>query len=86
MKLVWHESAWTDHLWWQTQDRKVLERINALLQDVVRNGNESIGKPEPLRRDLHGYWSRRISEEHRLIHRVTEDEVRTVSRHYHYGR
>ncbi|MFH8758518.1 Txe/YoeB family addiction module toxin [Streptomyces atroolivaceus] len=86
MKLVWHESAWADYVWWQTQDRKILKRINALLQDIDRNGNEGIGKPEPLRHDFHGYWSRRISEEHRLIYRVIEDEVRIVSCHYHYGR
>ncbi|MGW1813970.1 Txe/YoeB family addiction module toxin [Streptomyces sp. NPDC002125] len=86
MKLVWHESAWVDYVWWQTQDRKVLKRINALLQDIDRNGNEGIGKPEPLRHDFHGYWSRRISDEHRLIYRVIEDEVRIVSCRYHYGR
>ncbi|MER6104702.1 Txe/YoeB family addiction module toxin [Streptomyces sp. NPDC001832] len=86
MKLVWHDSAWMDYVWWQTQDRKILKRINTLLQDVVRNGNEGIGKPEPLRHDFHGYWSRRISEEHRLIYRVIEDEVRIVSCRYHYGR
>ncbi|WP_329197781.1 Txe/YoeB family addiction module toxin [Streptomyces sp. NBC_01435] len=86
MKFVWHESAWTDYTWWQIQDRKVLKRINALLQDIVRNGNEGIGKPEPLRHGFHGYWSRRISDEHRLIYRVVEDEVRIVSCRYHYGR
>ncbi|MET9593646.1 Txe/YoeB family addiction module toxin [Streptomyces sp. NPDC006516] len=86
MKLVWHESAWVDYVWWQTQDRKILKRINTLLQDIDRNGNEGIGKPEPLRHDFHGYWSRRISEEHRLIYRVVEDEVRIVSCRYHYGR
>ncbi|MEU9619947.1 Txe/YoeB family addiction module toxin [Streptomyces sp. NPDC048155] len=86
MKFVRHESAWTDYVWWQTQDRKALKRINALLQDIVRNGNEGIGKPEPLRQDFHVYWSRRISEEHRLIYRVIEDEVRVASCRYHYGR
>ncbi|MGW2084110.1 Txe/YoeB family addiction module toxin [Streptomyces sp. NPDC001880] len=86
MKFIWHESAWADYVWWQTQDRKVLKRINALIQDVARNGNEGIGKPEPLRHGFHGYWSRRISEEHRLIYRVVEDEVRIVSCRYHYGR
>ncbi|MFE9488436.1 MULTISPECIES: Txe/YoeB family addiction module toxin [unclassified Streptomyces] len=87
MKLIWHESAWADYVWWQSQDRKVLKRINALLQDVVRNGNEGIGKPEPLRHGFHGYWSRRISsEEHRLVYRVAEDEVRIAACRYHYGR
>ncbi|MFF5899437.1 Txe/YoeB family addiction module toxin [Streptomyces argenteolus] len=86
MKPVWHESAWVDYVWWQTQERKILKRINTLLQDIDRNGNEGIGKPEPLRHDFHGYWLRRISEEHRLIYRVLEDEVRIVSCRYHYGR
>ncbi|MEU1484349.1 Txe/YoeB family addiction module toxin [Streptomyces sp. NPDC005752] len=86
MKLVWHESAWVDYVWWQTQDRKILKRINALLQDIDLHGNEGIGKPEALRHDFRGYWSRRISEEHRLIYRVNEDEVRIVSCRYNYGR
>ncbi|MFG2597962.1 Txe/YoeB family addiction module toxin [Streptomyces sp. NPDC048462] len=86
MKLVWHESAWADYVWRQAQDRKILKRINALLTDVIRNGNEGIGKPEPLRHGFHGYWSRRISDEHRLIYRVVEDEVRIVSCRYHYSR
>lgn len=86
MKLVWHETAWADYVWWQAQDRKILKRINALLLDITRNRNEGIGKPEPLRHDFHGYWSRRISDEHRLIYRVVEDEVRIASCRYHYGR
>ncbi|MFC9942365.1 Txe/YoeB family addiction module toxin [Streptomyces pratensis] len=86
MKLVWHESAWMDYVWWRAQDRKILKRINALLQDIGRNGNEGIGKPEPLRHDFHGYWSRRISDEHRLIYRVVDDEVRIVACRYQYGR
>lgn len=84
MKLVWHETAWADCVWWQAQDRKILKRINALLLDITRNGNEGIGKPEPLRHGFH--WSRRISDEHRLIYRVAEDEVRIASCRYHYGR
>ncbi|MFE9816646.1 Txe/YoeB family addiction module toxin [Streptomyces sp. NPDC005773] len=86
MKLVWHETAWADYVWWQAQDRKILKRINTLLHDVVRNGNEGIGKPEPLRHGFHGYWSRRISDGHRLVCRVVEDEVRIASCRYHYGR
>ena len=63
MKLVWDELAWADYLWWQAQDRKVPQRINGLLADVVRNGNEEIGKLEPLRHGVQGYWSRRITDE-----------------------
>ncbi len=65
MRLVWDESAWDDYVWWQTQDRKVLKRINTLIRDVERNGNEGIGKPEPLKHGFHGYWSRRIGRENR---------------------
>ncbi|MEE4493355.1 Txe/YoeB family addiction module toxin [Streptomyces sp. BE230] len=86
MKLVWHESAWADYVWWQAQDRKIRKRINALLLDITRNRNEGIGKPEALRHDFHGYWSRRVSDEHRLVYRVAEDEVRIASCRYHYGR
>lgn len=59
MKLVWDASAWEDYVWWQSQDRKVLKRINTLIKDVQRNGNEGIGKPEPLKHGFHGYGSRR---------------------------
>ncbi|HWM03527.1 MAG TPA: Txe/YoeB family addiction module toxin [Actinophytocola sp.] len=86
MLLVWDQNAWDDYLWWQTQDRKVLKRINLLIQDVVRNGNQGIGKPEPLKHDFAGYWSRRITDEHRLVYRVTEIEVRIAACRYHYGR
>ena len=61
MRLIWDESAWEDYLWWQTQDRKMLKRINALIRDIDRNGNEGLGKPEPLKHGLSGYWSRRIT-------------------------
>ncbi|GAA3365962.1 Txe/YoeB family addiction module toxin [Saccharopolyspora gregorii] len=82
MKLVWDENAWADYVWWQTQDRKVLKRINTLLKDVERNGNEGIGKPEPLK---HGFWSRRITDEHRLVYRVHEDQIQIAACRYHYG-
>lgn len=85
MKLVWSESAWDDYVWWQSQDRKVLKRINTLLQDVTRNGNERIGKPEPLKHGFQGYWFRHITEEHRLVHKLVEDEVRIAACRYHYG-
>ena len=67
MKLVWDESAWADYVWWQAQDRKILKRINALVTDIQRNGNEGIGKPEPLKHGFQGYWSRRITDEHRPL-------------------
>lgn len=86
MQLVWDINAWEDYLWWRNQDRKVLKRINQLIQDVMRNGNEGIGKPEPLKYDFAGYWSRRITDEHRLVHEVTKDEVRIAACRYHYGK
>ena len=86
MRLVWDANAWEDYLWWQVQDCKVLRRINALLADIVRNGNEGIGKPEPLKHEFSGYWSRRITEEHRLIYRVSGAEVLIASCRYDYGR
>lgn len=82
--LVWDENARDDHLWWQTQDRRTLKRINALLRDIQRNGNEGIGKPEALRHDFAGYWSRRITDEHRLVYKLTDDEVRIAACRYHY--
>lgn len=86
MRLVWDESAWDDYLWWQHQDRRTLKRINTLLADIARNGNKGIGKPEPLRYELTGYWSRRITDEHRLVYRVVGDEIRIAACRYHYGR
>jgi toxin YoeB len=86
VKLVWDPNAWEDYLWWQAQDRRVLKRINQLIQDVIRNVNDGIGKPEPLKHDFAGYWSRRITEEHRLVHKIAEDEVRIDACRYHYGR
>lgn len=85
MLLVWDENAWQDHLRWQAQDRRVLRRINHLLADIARNGNEGIGKPEPLRHDFAGYWSRRITDGHRLIYKMVDEETRIAACRYHYG-
>lgn len=85
MELIWSSQAWEDYLWWQTQDRKVLKRINTLLKDIQRNGNEGIGKPEALRNNLSGYWSRRITEEHRLVYKIAGNSVRIAAVRYHYG-
>jgi toxin YoeB len=84
MKLVWDENAWEDYLWWQAEDRRLLRRINTLIEDIARNGNEGIGKPEPLKHRFHGYWTRRINDEHRLIYKVQEDEIRIAQCRYHY--
>ena len=84
MKMVFSPEAWDDYLWWQAQDRKLLKRINQLILDIVRNGNEGIGKPEPLKHGFSGYWSRRINAEHRLVYRLVDDEVRIAACRYHY--
>jgi len=85
MRLVWDESAWEDYLYWQGQDRRVLKRINLLLADIQRNGNSGIGKPEALKHGFQGFWSRRITDEHRLVYRVTDDAVLIAQCRYHYA-
>lgn len=84
MLLTWDENAWEDYLWWQAHDRKVLKRINILIKDIARNGNEGIGKPEPLKHEFAGFWFRRITEEHRLVYRVLENEITVLACRYHY--
>lgn len=86
MKLCFTPSAWDDYLWYQTHDRKLLKRINLLIQDILRTPFEGIGKPEPLKADLTGYWSRRVNDEHRLVYSATETEVVIVACRYHYNR
>lgn len=86
MKITFVPDAWDHYIWWQTQDRKTLRRINTLVGDITRNGYEGIGKPEPLRNSLSGYWSRRITGEHRLIYRIAdEDTAVIISCRFHYG-
>ena len=84
MKVVFATRGWEDYLWWQAQDRKVLKRINLLIADITRDDTTGIGKPEPLRHTLQGFWSRRITDEHRLVYQMVGDEVRIASCRYHY--
>lgn len=86
MRIVFHEQAWDDYLWWQQQDRKVLRRINALIRDVERHRHEGIGKPEPLKHEFHGFWLRRITDEHRLVYAISDDQIQIAACRYHYGR
>ena len=79
MRKIWDEAAWADYLYWQTQDKKTLKRINELIKDIERNGNLGIGKPEPLKGNLSGLWSRRIDEYNRLVYRIREDLLEIVS-------
>jgi toxin YoeB len=86
MKLCFTPTAWNDYLWFQERDRKLLKRINLLIQDIVRSPFEGIGKPEPLKADLAGYWSRRINDEHRLVYSATTTEIIVIACRYHYGK
>jgi toxin YoeB len=86
MNLTFTPSAWDDYQWFQQRDRKLLKRINQLVQDILRTPFEGIGKPEPLKGDLSGYWSRRISDEHRLVYAARADDVLVIACRYHYAR
>lgn len=86
MKVTFSDDGWEDYLYWQVEDRKILERINQLVEDVSRNGNEGIGKPEPLRHEWAGWWSRRITQEHRLVYRVVSNSVEIAACRFHYGK
>ena len=78
------DNGWEDYRYWQTEDPETLRRINKLIEDISRNGNSGIGKPEPLDGKLSGYWSRRINEKDRLVYTLDEDEIIIVSCRYHY--
>jgi len=84
MKKLWTERAWDDYLYWQTQDKKTLKRVNALMRDAERNGYDGIGKPEPLRGELSGHWSRRIDDDNRLVYRLEGDHIVIVQCKGHY--
>lgn len=85
MLKAWDDFAWQEYLYWQVQDRKTLKRINVLLQDIDRNGYTGIDKPEPLKGDLQGYWSRRIDETNRLVYRIVEQRIEILQCRSHYG-
>ena len=84
MKLTFSEQAWEDYLYWQSHDRKTLQRINALLKEIMRTPFSGTGKPEPLRHALSGYWSRRIDGEQRLVYKAVADEILIAQARYHY--
>ena len=86
MKLIFSENAWDDYLYWQKTDKKTLKRINNLIKDIKRTPFEGLGKPEPLKYELSGYWSRRINEEHRMLYKVEleSDAVLLAQLRYHY--
>lgn len=84
MKLIFAENAWADYLYWQKTDKKILQRINTLIKDINREPFEGIGKPEPLKHALSGYWSRRINDEHRIIYKIYQDSILIAQLRYHY--
>jgi len=84
VRVVFSEHAWEEYLYWQKTDRKVVLRINALIREIQREPFEGVGKPEPLKHALSGYWSRRISDEHRIVYRVEGDAVLVAQLRYHY--
>ena len=85
MRLVFTPRAWNDYLWFQSHDKRLLKRLNQLIQDVLRSPFEGIGKPEPLKGELSGFWSRRIDEQHRLVYSASEREVVFIACRYHYS-
>ena len=84
MNKAFTDIGWEDYLYWQTEDRKTLRKINTLLKDIERNGNEGLGKPEPLTGDLSGFWSRRINQKDRLIYALEMDQIIIIACRYLY--
>lgn len=84
MRLIWYSVAWDDYVSWQQEDKKTLKRVNSLIRDTLRAPFEGIGKPEPLKGDLSGFWSRRIDDANRLVYRVRDDSLEILSCKGHY--
>ena len=83
---MFSKNAWEDYTSWQTEDRKTLKKINSLIKDIERNPYEGIGKPEPLKFDLAGLWSRRIDQTNRLVYRIEENDIQIFACKYHYDK
>jgi toxin YoeB len=84
VRLSWLPNGWKDYLYWQEKDRKILQRVNDVISDTLRSPFSGIGKPEPLKKNLEGWWSRRITQEHRLIYRVEGDSLLILQCRFHY--
>ena len=82
--LTFSDQAWEEYLYWQKNDKTILKRINNLIKDIKRSSFEGIGKPEPLKHGLSGYWSRRINDEHRLVYKVQNNQILIAQLKYHY--
>jgi toxin YoeB len=85
MNKNWDDEAWVDYVYWQTEDRKTLRRVNQLLRDIERNGYDGIGKPEPLKGSLQGWWSRRIDDTNRLVYRIEGEQIIISECRSHYS-
>jgi len=81
---IWQDEAWIDYLYWQTQDKKTLKRINLLIMDIDRNGYEGIGEPEPLKYEFTGWWSRRIDSKNRIVYRIQDGKIEIAQCGSHY--
>jgi toxin YoeB len=86
MRIIFTKNSWEDYISWQSEDKKMLKRINELIKDIQRNPFEGKGKPEPLKYDLAGFWSRRIDREHRLVYQVSKNEILVYSCRFHYDK
>ncbi len=84
MKLIFSEHAWDDYMYWQKTDKKIAKRVNLIIKDIQRNKYEGIGKPEPLKHNLSGYWSRRIDSVHRIVYKIENDSILIAQLRYHY--
>jgi toxin YoeB len=84
MNILFTDESWEDYLYWESTDKKVLKRINELVRDIKRSPYNGIGKPEPLKFQLQGCWSRRIDQEHRLVYEIHKNDLRIISCRYHY--
>ena len=86
MRLIFSKNSWEDYISWQAEDKKMLKKINELIKDIQRSPCEGLGKPEPLKYDLAGLWSRRIDREHRLVYQVSGDDILIYSCRFHYDK
>lgn len=84
MKILWTDEAWEDYLWWHKTNDKVFQRINRLIENIQETPFDGLGKPEPLKHELSGYWSRRITDEHRLVYKIDDGRIIIAQCRYHY--
>lgn len=84
MNLIFSSHAWEDYLYWQNTNKKILKRINLLIREIQRTPYEGIGKPEPLKHGLSGYWSRRINDEHRIVYKFEKESIKIAQLRFHY--